>query len=635
MFQKTPPPEKTKKGASEFTTEFAKSPINVDLGKQGKLNPRYIRPFKVLDKVRTVAYRLELPQQLSNVHSIFHVSDLNKCLSDESLVILLDEIQIDDKLHFVEETMEIMEQEVKRLKQSRVPIVKVRWNSRIGPEFTWELTPPVTFPLPHSLGCYKSTLAYYGTVLVPVQYYNIPTMIRPQASQGTMLSQAFQTMTTQDPSWNMDTGASSHLADNKGILTSFSNSSMYPSVFVGNGQSIPVTHTGHSFLHTSHKPLHLNHILITSHIIKNLIFVCKFTRDNDVSVEFDAYGFSVKDYQTQRLLLHCDSTGDLYLVTHQPPSQTQVVLLSFNSTTWHRRLGHPAEDVLRRLESSNLISCNKSKLSALCHACQLAQTPSVTSAQSNTTYPTTQAVNPTQTVSMHPMVTRAKVNFFKLLERMNCHVTTTSPLPRSHVHALRESNWKEAMLDEYNALITNGTPVLVPRPANANVVCSMWLFKHKFHAHGSLSSGQKKAMVFYQIDTEEVSDRFVAPCFVNRLEAYDGEINLGVEENMISNEYAFIINPEEDDVEPGVIFGRSFLHLTKAITDFGAGTVTIYPNIDPFLEETEEEGKSNGDWDHLLDFNIADVPLLGTSSSAGGHLTQEEAAKEAIAIRMS
>ncbi|GJR33473.1 hypothetical protein Tco_1209157 [Tanacetum coccineum] len=152
-----------------------------------------------------------------------------------------------------------------------------------------------------------------------------------------------------------------------------------------------------------------------------------------------------------------------------------------------------------------------------------------------------------------------------------------------------------------------------------------------------------KAMVFYQMDTKEVSDRFVAPCFVNRLEAYDGEINLGVEENMISNEYAvklcpeheFIINPEEDDVEPGVIFGRSFLRMTKAITDFGVGTVTIYPDIDSFLEETEEEEKSNDDWDHLLDFNLDDVPLLGTSSSAGGHLTQEEAAKEALAIIMS
>ncbi|GJV53715.1 ribonuclease H-like domain-containing protein [Tanacetum coccineum] len=79
--------------------------------------------------------------------------------------------------------------------------------------------------------------------------------------------------------------------------------------------------------------------------------------------------------------------------------------------------------------------------------------------------------NSSQTMSTHPMVTRAKAGIFKPLERMNCHVTTTSPLPRSHVHALRDPNWKEAMLDEYNALITNGTWVLVPRPANVNVVC--------------------------------------------------------------------------------------------------------------------------------------------------------------------
>ncbi|GKF89906.1 hypothetical protein Tco_0263869, partial [Tanacetum coccineum] len=80
--------------------------------------------------------RLELPQQLSRVHSIFHVSNLKKCLSDESLAISLDEIHIDDKLYFVEEPMEVIDRDVKRLKQSRIPIIKVRWNSRRGPEFT-------------------------------------------------------------------------------------------------------------------------------------------------------------------------------------------------------------------------------------------------------------------------------------------------------------------------------------------------------------------------------------------------------------------------------------------------------------------------------------------------------------------
>nr|GEY42357.1 hypothetical protein [Tanacetum cinerariifolium] len=131
--------------------------------------------------------------------------------------------------------------------------------------------------------------------------------------------------------------------------------------------------------------------------------------------------------------------------------------------------------------------------------------------------------------------------------------------------------------------------------------------------HDTANSGEKKetnAMVFYQMDTEEVSDRFVAPYFVNWLEAYDGEVNLGVEENMISNEYAFIINPEEDDVEPRVIHERSFICMAKAITDFGARTVPIYPETDPLLEDIEKEENSLDDWDHLLDFNLDGVPLL-------------------------
>ncbi|GKA39547.1 hypothetical protein Tco_0732098, partial [Tanacetum coccineum] len=121
----------------------------IRFGKRGKLNPRYIGPFKILAKVRTVAYRLELPEQLSRVHSTFYVSNLKKCLSDEPLAIPLDKIRIDEKLNIIEESVEIMDREVKRVKQSRIPIVKVCWNSRRGPEYTWEREDQMQKKYPH------------------------------------------------------------------------------------------------------------------------------------------------------------------------------------------------------------------------------------------------------------------------------------------------------------------------------------------------------------------------------------------------------------------------------------------------------------------------------------------------------
>nr|GEY65625.1 putative reverse transcriptase domain-containing protein [Tanacetum cinerariifolium] len=108
----------------------------IRFGKRGKLSPRYIGPFEIIERIGPVAYKLELPEKLHGIYNMFYVSNLKKCLADKNSVIPLKEVQLDDKLHFIEEPVEIMDREVKQLKQSRILIVKVRWNSRHGPEYT-------------------------------------------------------------------------------------------------------------------------------------------------------------------------------------------------------------------------------------------------------------------------------------------------------------------------------------------------------------------------------------------------------------------------------------------------------------------------------------------------------------------
>ncbi|MCQ7285395.1 hypothetical protein NP026_23855, partial [Salmonella enterica] len=124
----------------------------VRFGKRGKLNPRYVGPFEIIEKIGKVAYKLNLPAELGAVHNVFHVSNLKKCLSDETLIIPFKELTIDERLQFVEEPVEITDRDVKVLKHTRIPLVRVRWNSCRGPEYTWEREDRMTEKYPQLFG---------------------------------------------------------------------------------------------------------------------------------------------------------------------------------------------------------------------------------------------------------------------------------------------------------------------------------------------------------------------------------------------------------------------------------------------------------------------------------------------------
>ncbi|GKA60555.1 putative reverse transcriptase domain-containing protein, partial [Tanacetum coccineum] len=129
------------KAAPYEALSLSKIASPVLLGPEVAREPNYwidVKRATLIGSGKPMELELELPQELSRVHHTFHVSNLKKCYADEPLVMPLEGIHVDDKLQFVEEPVEIMEREIKRLKRSRIPLVKVRWNSRRGPEFTWE-----------------------------------------------------------------------------------------------------------------------------------------------------------------------------------------------------------------------------------------------------------------------------------------------------------------------------------------------------------------------------------------------------------------------------------------------------------------------------------------------------------------
>jgi hypothetical protein len=171
--------------------------------------------------------------------------------------------------------------------------------------------------------------------------------------------------------WYADSGAGSHMTADAGKISTLSSPtfSTPSSIIVGNGALLPVaairSHT-FSFLHRN---LVLNNVLVSPHIIKNLISIHRFTTDNNCSIELDLFGLSVKDLETRNMIARCNSSSDLY--PFFPPATSTSAFLAAPTSLWHRRLGHLGHEVLSKIISSKAISCNKDDSHHLCHACQL------------------------------------------------------------------------------------------------------------------------------------------------------------------------------------------------------------------------------------------------------------------------
>ncbi|KAL4557518.1 hypothetical protein LXL04_035699 [Taraxacum kok-saghyz] len=247
------------------------------------------------------------------------------------------------------------------------------------------------------------------------------------SDQPTSLHQAFSTMNLQDPGtadWYMDTGSTAHL------------------------HADPVR---------------------------------KLTRDNKCTIEFDEFGFSVKDFLTRQTLLRCDSSGDLYPVTNPSPQ----AFLSVSSSTWHQRLGASPPTAATATSGSSSPSHSQPSFTVP------GNSPSDPHPSPSDQHPSPSDQHPfpaPDPSNTHPMTTRARLGIFKPTQKLNLHTdSSSSPVPKSYSQAFQDPHWFQAMTDEYNALITNRTWVLVPRPPNANIVNCIWLFKKKHNADGSLA----------------------------------------------------------------------------------------------------------------------------------------------------
>jgi hypothetical protein len=156
----------------------------------------------------------------------------------------------------------------------------------------------------------------------------------------------------QQGSWVMDFGATSHMTNDEGNILFSALLSRPHVVAIGNGTSVPISSSGHtSFQSPSGHVFHLKHVLLVPRLVRNLLSIRQFTRDNFCSVEFDARGFSVKDLKTHRVILRCNREGDLYKFLGSPRRAPPTAMLATTDVDlWHHRLGHPGHDTMSALQ---------------------------------------------------------------------------------------------------------------------------------------------------------------------------------------------------------------------------------------------------------------------------------------------
>ncbi|GKV44212.1 hypothetical protein SLEP1_g51411 [Rubroshorea leprosula] len=176
-----------------------------------------------------------------------------------------------------------------------------------------------------------------------------------------------------DSNWHIDSGSVTHVTGSTGTLLSSFPYCGNDSIQVGNGQLLPITSSGSTVLSFSDNSFKLNNVLVSPSITKNLASVRQFTKDNDCSIEFDSFGFSVKDNKTKNVLYRCNSREGLYSWSSLPSSQQSVLsTTTVSPDVWHLRLGHPGSESLAQLVKRGLISSHKKTFSSTsCHACQL------------------------------------------------------------------------------------------------------------------------------------------------------------------------------------------------------------------------------------------------------------------------